>query len=203
MIGKLLRSLSGRGQGTSKAVPSTSSAPAGPRKAGPEKAEQQTPSMPGLPFMIRPLDEADLPALSGIFQRAIMELTGRDYSDEQRAAWAAGADDGDFTDALRRGVTIVADNDGTPVAFAQLHPADYLSMLYVDPQWSGLGIPMLLCQYLEDEARILGCKSLSTHASRTAQRFFRSMGFEDQADEQVERAGVQITRHHMVKILVR
>ena len=198
MLGKLLRSLSGRR--TTPAAPAK--APVSPN-GGPTSAPEPALSAPGLPFMIRPLEDTDLPALAGIFRRAISGLTDKDYSDQQRQAWVANADEPSFLTSLQEGVTIVADNDGVPVAFAQLHPADYLRMLYVDPDWAGLGIPTLLYQYLEDEARIIGSKTLSTHASLTAVRFFSGMGFRDEGEESVSRQDADVTRHRMIKVLVR
>lgn len=196
MLGKLIRSLSGKRAGDKTPVTQ-------PVVEAELPVADPAPSAPGLPFMIRPLEPQDLSELKTLFQRAIDELAARDYSDEQRKAWQAEADKGSFTDELQQGVTIVADNDGTPVAFAQLHPADHVRMLYVDPEWSGLGIPMLLYQYLEDEARILGSKTLSTHASLTARKFFKGMGFSDDGEQQVERNGISLARHAMSKTLVK
>lgn len=196
MLGKLIRILSGK-RATDKAAVTQ------PVVEAELPAAEPAPSTPGLPFMIRPVELQDLPHLKAVFQRAIEALTAQDYSDDQRQAWQADAQEDSFADALQQGVTIVADNDGTPVAFAQLHPQNHVRMLYVDPEWSGLGIPMLLYQYLEDEARILGSKTLSTHASLTALKFFKSMGFNDDGEEQVERRGTTLPRHAMSKMLVK
>lgn len=194
MLGKLLRSLSGRNQ----------AAKVTPTQAAEDVSDANNPvGLPGLPFLIRPLEEQDLPALARVFEAAIENLASRDYDPAQRKAWAADAGSDAFNQALREGVTMVADNDGTPVAFAQLHPQDHLRMLYVDPDWAGLGISILLYQYLEDEARILGSTTLSTHSSVTAQRFFKGMGFKDEQEETVKRQGQSLRRYRMSKTLVR
>ena len=42
---------------------------------------------------LRPLLPADVPLLAEIFRASIEELTAEDYSESQREAWAAAADD--------------------------------------------------------------------------------------------------------------
>lgn len=198
MLGRLLKTLSGRKRDDTSGHTPTPAATAEIPNSMPD-----LPAIPGLPFLIRPLVSADLPHLANVFRRAIDTLAARDYDDSQRQAWQASADEDAFLQALQQGVTIVADNEGTPVAFAQLHPADHLRMLYVDPEWAELGIATLLYQYLEDEARIIGSKHLDTASSLTAERFFKGMGFTAEAEESVTRAGVTLPRLRMRKTLVK
>lgn len=157
--------------------------------------------MPGLPFMIRPLQQQDLPSLPRVFVSAINELAGRDYDETQRQEWARKSEQPDFLPELEQGTTIIAEHHGDTVAFAQLSPASYLRMLYVDPEWASLGIATLMYQYLEDEARILGADHLDTHASLTAKRFFESVGFKAQEEETVSVGSAQLVRHLMHKKL--
>lgn len=167
----------------------------------PEPSVETVAVAPGLPFMIRPAVDADLPALADVFRAAITHLAARDYEPGQLAAWCAKADDRQFVAALKPGVTILAEHHGQPIAFAQLEPADCVRMLYVHPDWSGLGIATLLCQYLEDEARIGGNRELETHASHTARRFFESMGYKAEQEEDVRLGEVVIGRTRMRKRL--
>lgn len=155
----------------------------------------------GLPFMIRPAEPGDLPALGEVFRQSVRELAARDYDATQLDAWSRRADEGDFLARLGDGTTIVAEHHGDPVAFAQLHPADHVRMLYVRPDWTGLGIATLLCQYLEDEARIAGSTTLTTAASHTARRFFESMGYRAETEESVRLGKVKLGRTLMRKSL--
>jgi putative acetyltransferase len=176
--------------------------------------QPQTPSRPGtvfppprqpdpdaLPFEIRPLVDSDLVSLPTLFRDSILGLADNDYDPEQLQAWVSHAGSPDFTEALTRGTTVVALQFGRPVAFAQLAPADYLNMLYVHPDAAGEGIATLLCQYLEDEARIAGTQQLLTHASKTAHRFFKTMGFVGDIPEDVKRNGEKLVRYRMEKKL--
>jgi|GEM_PF-375668 len=208
MLGKLLRGLRSLGEPAtpvSKPVaPATTPSPAimpAPVAAAPITAPAQ--DIPGLPFMIRPLQDSDLGQLAQVFCAAIDTLAGRDYDDAQRTAWASRASDDAFIPALQQDTTIVAEHHGDVIAFAQLSPATHLRMLYVHPDWASLGIATLMYQYLEDEARILGADHLDTRASHTAQRFFESVGFTRQETETVSINGVTLERHRMHKALKR
>lgn len=169
------------------------------------RSAQQKPAkaddMSGLPFMIRPADASEINRLNDVFVRAIEGSAKLDYDPPQIAAWASQASTAEFNNALTDGVTILAEHHDQPIAFAQLSPNDCIRMLYVDPEWTKLGIATLMCQYLEDEARILGSTRLTTNASRTAKRFFESMGFKTEQEETVEINGVTLSRTKMEKRL--
>ena len=207
MLSRLLRSLTGRGERRASADTATAESvapvttPSAPVEPPATSADATAFEMPGLPFQLRPLLRADLPQLANVYRAAVNELASRDYDAAQRQAWQAQADDANFIERLAEGVTIVADHHGTPVAFAQLHPANHLRMMYVDPEWAGLGIATLLYQYLEDEARILGSSELTTDASHTAKRFFESVGFKTLEEEVVVLDGVSLARTKMEKKL--
>jgi len=121
-----------------------------------------------MPFDIRPATDQDGPALRELFRQSIQRIASKYYDADAIAAWSASADDPEFVPRLQRGLTLVALLHGEAVGFAQLHPADRIEMMYLSPQGSGLGIATLLCQNLEDEARIAGSKTLSTASSLAA-----------------------------------
>lgn len=174
----------------------------GPGVDTPPDTDDSLPVMDGGPFFIRPMEAADAELLPRIFRAAIHGQGAAFYTPAQRKAWASSADDAAaFVASLEQGVTIVADLDGRAGGFAQLHPENTLHMMYVAPGLAGYGVATLLCQYLEDEARILGQDVLHTHASLAAKRFFEQMGFNVDAEETVTRAGVTIPRFSMTKIL--
>lgn len=155
-----------------------------------------------MPFEIRPIEAGDGDALRALFRQSVEQIGSKYYDAAATAAWAKSADEADFVSHLQRGLTLVAILHGEHVGFAQLHPADHIEMLYLSPAGSGLGIATLLCQHLEDEARIAGSTVLRTASSLAARRFFESMGFRLSGEETVQRHGVAINRLRMEKTLM-
>lgn len=155
-----------------------------------------------MPFDIRPMTDADGTALRELFRQSIRQIASKYYEADAIAAWSASADDAEFVSRLQRGLTLVALLHGEAVGFAQLYPANHIEMMYLSPHGSGLGIATLLCQHLEDEARIAGSQTLTTASSLAARRFFESMGFRVISEETVQRNGVAINRLQMEKVLV-
>ena len=109
---------------------------------------------------LRPFLPADVPMLAEIFRASIEELTADDYSESQREAWAAMAEDeaafgarlGESPDAARH-------HDGSPVGFASLEGPERVAMLYVHPAAAGHGVGSMLIDALE---------KLAAHAARRA-----------------------------------
>lgn len=139
---------------------------------------------------LRPFLPADAPLLAEIFRASIAELAADDYSEAQREAWAAAADDeADFAARLAGQLTLVATLDGSPVGFASLQGADHLDMLYVHPAVAGQGVGALLCEGLEKLAAKRGAARLVTEASDTARDFFARRGYVAQRRNTIERGG--------------
>lgn len=193
MLGKLLDAISGGHRRRAQAA-----APAPDPTDEPRAPE---PDRPALPFEIRPLEPGDRAQLPELFRASIRGLAYRDYDPEQLHGWASEADADTFAAGLDQGVTVVALEFGRPVGFAQLAPLDYLNMLYVHPDSAGEGMATLLFQYLEDEARIAGVRSIRTHASHTARRFLAATGFRELETETVRRGGSELERLRMEKQL--
>ena len=205
MIRALWRWLTGAGPGTTTAadtaVPDTAPPPAEPVDPPESPEPSESPAYrPGQPFLIRPFEPADGPALVTVFQAAVHTTAADHYDADQRAAWAAGADSPDFQEALAEGLTMVAEWDGRPAAFAQL-VEQRVTLIYVHPEAAGLGIATLLYHHLEDEARVRGIDELVTEASLVARDFFVFLGFEVDSEESVERHGVSLPRWRMHKRL--
>jgi len=127
---------------------------------------------------LRPYLPADAPLLAEIFRASVEELTAEDYSDAQRGAWAAAADDeAAFGTRLGQGLTLVATLGGSAVGFASLKGADHLDLLYVHPAVAGQGIGAMLCDAVEKLAAARGTPRLSADASDSAQGFFEHRGY--------------------------
>jgi putative acetyltransferase len=127
---------------------------------------------------LRPFLAADTPVLAAIFVAAIEELTGEDYNEAQRQAWAGVADDeAVFGKRLASELTLVATLQNSPIGFASLKGKDHIDMLYVHPSAVGQGAASVLCEALEKLAGGRGATSLTVDASDNAQPFFAKRGY--------------------------
>ena len=135
---------------------------------------------------LRPMLPADAPMLAAIFRASVEDLTGEDYDEDQRAAWAAtAADEARFGEKLGGMLTLVATLGGAPAAFAALKGNDRIDMLYVYPAVAGQGLGTMLVDALEKLTKARGTKTLSVDASDTARSFFEKRGYKAQSRNSV------------------
>jgi len=127
---------------------------------------------------MRPFLPADTPLIADIFRDSVEELTAEDYSEAQREAWIAAADDEEALGARLGGqLTLIGMIGGSPVGFISLRGADELDMLYVHPAAAGHGVGSMLIDAVEKLAAARGARRLVADASDSAQEFFRKRGF--------------------------
>jgi putative acetyltransferase len=155
-------------------------------------------------FALRPFLAADTPLLAEIFHASIEELTADDYTEAQRQAWAAAADDEDeLAKRLSGQLTLIATMNGAPMAFASLVNDLTIDMLYVHPAIAGQGAGTMLADALEKLATARGAKRLTADVSDTALDFFTKRGFEPQQRNTVRRGGEWLSNTTMEKKLVK
>ena len=151
---------------------------------------------------LRPYLPEDAPVLAAIFQVAIMVLTEEDYSQDQREAWAASADDVEaFGGTLARDLTLIAAIDGDPAGFATLKDNRKVEMLYVHPDCAGMGVGSALLDALEKLAGARGTDALTVDASETALLFFEKHGYTPERRNTVIRNGEFLSNTTMTKRL--
>jgi putative acetyltransferase len=151
---------------------------------------------------MRPLLPADVPLLAELFRASVEELGADDYSEAQREAWAAAADDEEeFGERLRRELTLVATLDGAAIGFAALADNSRIDMLYVHPAATGQGVGAMLGDALEKLAAVRGTSELSVDASDSARGFFERCGFSAKTRNTVALGGEWLANTTMVKPL--
>jgi putative acetyltransferase len=151
---------------------------------------------------MRPMLPEDVPLLAEIFRASIEDLTGDDYSEVQREAWAETADDLEaFGERLAGELTLVATSGGSAAGFASLADNTRVDMLYVHPAAAGQGAGAMLCDALEKLAAARGVKELTVEASDTARGFFERRGFAAKTRNTVFRAGEWLANTTMTKKL--
>ena len=139
---------------------------------------------------LRPYRSEDCPALAALFYDTVHTVNARDYTPEQLDAWADGQVDlTAWAASFLAHTTLVAEEKGIIVGFADLAEDGYLDRLYVHKDWQGRGVATALCDALS------GAKV--THASLTARPFFEKRGWQVVKEQQVERRGVLLTNFVM------
>jgi len=152
---------------------------------------------------MRPFLPTDVPLLAEIFRASIEELTSEDYSDTQREAWAAVAEDqAAFGARMASQLTLLGTVGGAPVGFASLKEPEQIDMLYVHPAAVGRGVGAMLIDALEKLAAARGAKRLTADVSDSAHDFFKKRGFVPQQRNTVERSGEWLANTTMAKTLV-
>ena len=143
-------------------------------------------------MILRAYRGSDLPAILSLFRDTVHTVCARDYTRSQLDAWAPAEPDAAAWDAsLLAHRTLVAEEDGSILGFADLAEDGYLDRLYVHRDWQGRGVASALCAALPGARR--------THASITARPFFERRGWHVVREQRVERRGVALTNFVMEK----
>lgn len=150
-------------------------------------------------ILIRPYAPADADATIDIFLRAIREVSSKDYSSAQIEAWAKVEDRGLWAERRISRPAWIAEIDGEPVGFSDLTADGCLDMMFVHPEFQGLGVASSLLRRVEEKARTLGFRRIYTEASRTAQSFFERKGFRVISRQTVEKRGKSLENFLMDK----
>lgn len=145
---------------------------------------------------IRPYRSSDCPALAELFYETVHTVNAAHYTPDQLDAWADGKVDLEAWDSsFREHYTLVAEEEGKIIGFADIAVDGYLDRLYVHRLHQRQGIAAALCDRLEQTVK----GSIVTHASITARPFFEARGYRVVKQQQVERHGVLLTNFVMEK----
>ena len=126
---------------------------------------------------LRPFLPADAPALARLFRESVEILAEEEYTDEQRAAWAAASDDvAAFAQKLANSLTLVAIREREIAGFASFNNG-HLDLLYVSPDHAREGVATTLVDAIEKLAVARGLKEIETDASDVAHDFFKGRGY--------------------------
>lgn len=146
---------------------------------------------------LRNYEHGDCTALTQLFYDTVHTVNRRDYTQAQVDAWATGTVDLAAWDAsLTAHHTLVAEEDGVILGFADMAADGYLDRLYVHKDHQGRGVATALCDALEGASH--ACR-FTTHASLTARSFFEGRGYSMVRAQQVERRGTFLTNFVMEK----
>lgn len=153
---------------------------------------------------IRAYDAGDAPGIVRLFYETVHSVNRTDYSDKQVEAWAPGVPDAEEWHArMSERLTLVAEEGGEVVGFAELEEDGHLDMLYLRKDAVRRGVGQRLYRAVEQEARGQGLGRIFTEASVTARPFFERQGFRVTQAQTVLVRGVSLTNFAMEKYLPR
>ncbi|HIY16674.1 MAG TPA: GNAT family N-acetyltransferase [Candidatus Intestinimonas stercorigallinarum] len=148
-------------------------------------------------MILRRYQSRDCPILARLFYDTIHTVNRRDYTQAQVDAWATGQVDlAAWDTSLSAHHTLVAEEGGVLLGFADMAEDGYLDRLFVHKDHQGRGIATALCDALE---RASAAPRFTTHASLTARPFFEGRGYRVVKAQQVERRGVLLPNFVMEK----
>lgn len=146
---------------------------------------------------IRTYIPADLDEIAQLFYDTVHSVNARDYTAEQLAVWADGTIDRErWNRSFLEHYSLVAEEEGRIVGFADMDASGYLDRLYVHKDHQSQGIATALCDQLE---KTICAETFTTHASITAKPFFQKRGYHVVKEQQVLRQGIALTNYVMEK----
>ena len=153
--------------------------------------------------MLRPLVDADLPAVAELFFAAVRRINVRDYTPAQVAAWAPEPQSSSrWRQRLEGQEVLVADGAGQVVGFCSWTGAGYIDFLYVHPDHVGRGVASRLYAAVEAALRARGLSRIEVHVSVTAEPFFLRRGYRLVRRQLVLVRGVELGNAVMEKMLL-
>ncbi|MBB5573044.1 putative acetyltransferase [Rhizobium paranaense] len=150
---------------------------------------------------VRPYLPADADLTIDIFLRAIREVASKDYTQAQVDAWAKVEDREAWAKRRSSRPAWIAQYGNVSIGFADLVPDGLLDMMFVHPDYQGMGAASLLLATVEMEAKRQGLGRIFTEASLTARPFFERRGFSILRSQTVEKRGQTLENFRMEKFL--
>ena len=149
---------------------------------------------------IRDYRPSDTPEIVRLFFETVRPVNRADYSDEQlKAPGVPDAAEWHYRMNERR--TLVAEEGGEVVGFAELEEDGHLDMLYLRKDAVGRGVGLRLYGAVEREAKALSLGRIFIEAGITARPFFERQGFRVGRRQNVVVRGVGMTNFVMEKYL--
>ena len=141
-------------------------------------------------YRLRRYPQGNAAALAEVFRAAVRGTACCHYTPAQIDAWAASAPSlAGREEWFLQLYTVVAEQDGCPVAYGNIDDTGYLDHLFVHPKAAGQGSALAICARLEGWAAGRGIPRLTVHAARTAKPFFEKRGWRATAAQQVPLRG--------------
>lgn len=149
-------------------------------------------------YHIRPYQPGEEPQLRELFYNTVHHVNQRDYTQEQREAWAPARYDANVWAArIMQSEPFVALYNDSIVGFADVQTDGYIDFFFCHHAYQGKGVGKALMKHLLKTGRRFGIKRFYADVSITAKPFFQHYGFEVVRQQQKEVRGVVLTNFLM------
>jgi putative acetyltransferase len=151
-------------------------------------------------YQIRPYQPGEEPLLRELFYHTVHNVNQRDYTAQQREAWApARYDENAWAVRMMQSEPFVALDNDSIVGFADVQADGYIDFFFCHHAYQGKGVGKALMQHLLKTGKRFGVKRFYADVSITAMPFFQHFGFEIVRQQQKEVRGVVLTNFLMEK----
>jgi putative acetyltransferase len=151
----------------------------------------------------RRFDVEDIAGMIRLFRDTVHRVCCNDYDSAQLLAWAPEhIDENKWTRRFQESFTLIAEEHGILVGFANLENDGTIDMLYVHADWQRKGVAKILYESIEIEAKRLKLKRLTSDVSITARNFFLGQGFQIDGPNVKEVRGLVFNNAFMSKSLL-
>ena len=158
---------------------------------------------PAMKLHVRALRRGDEYALRKVFYSSVHELTCKDYTPEQRTAWAPEAYEvAPWAEKIRSNPPFIVDTGGVVAGYAVLLENGTIEQFFVAPAMVGQGVARMLMAHIHQQAARRGLTELHAEVSLTAEPFFLMSGFEVEQRQQVAMGYVTLNNAKMTKRLL-
>jgi putative acetyltransferase len=153
-------------------------------------------------MLIRDYKQSDAATITRLFYETVHSVNLQDYSERQVRAWAPAVPNAEIWHSrMIRHCTLVAEENGEIIAFAELERDGHLDMFYCRKDAIRRGIGRSLYAAVELKALALGLDRIFAEASLTAFPFFKHCGFSTLGMQTVTRGGIGLSNVRMEKRL--
>lgn len=153
---------------------------------------------------IRKANHSDIHELNSLFKKTIINVNKKDYSQAEILDWAScGDDENRWRKLIDELYFIVAEDENKKITgFSSISSDGYLHSLFIHHNFQQKGVASKLYEEIEDHARKLNLKEISTEASITAKTFFKKKGFKVINKQKRKAKNLHLTNFVMKKMIV-
>lgn len=149
-------------------------------------------------MIVRPATPEDGSSIGKMIYDTVRSVNRRDYSNIQVETWAP---DPLIYSTYEKSIAFVVELDQRIIGFANLTHGGYIARFYVHKDFQRRGVGTLLLKALENKAKEIQIKELTTEASITAKPFFMAHGFHMKEEQTKILRNISFVNFKMFKLL--